>query len=375
MHKIARLNIHLKLLITLAVVSLLIAVVFVNIRMTGEQNSLNEAVEGGELALTAVGRSYESLTHFVQENQSQAEELLTAARVSIENAEKKLGSAGRTKDVFTIRMVSNYKIISDASEVMAQGVDNLLAINDELQNALTFYSKGDYENSAEQASQALIVLTPLLTDLDKWNSSLNGLNYNSIASGHRNRATLAVSQYRSEQEIYSQYIMLLKSLLEGKDYLKTREVIDEKLRQLQSAIANEDYANAQKLLQEIKDLLQTLKDPRFDNATETASQLEPQLLEGNAFDTAQDLKTRLKDTAGIQQFETYLQGLEKFVTSSILLAQGEPQAAEQAVNDGIGILGPGQPYLSDPELQRLYEGLGEAFNSLLTRIKGQPDLG
>jgi hypothetical protein len=375
MHKIAGLKVHLKLLITLAVVAMLIAVVFVNIRMTGEQNSLNEAVEGGELALTAVSRSYESLTHFVQENQSQAEELLKAARVSIENAEKKLGSAGRTRDTFTIRMVSNYKIISGASEAMAQGVDNLLAINGELQNALTFYNQGEYVNSAEQASQALNVLTPLLIDLDKLNSSLDGLNYNSIASGHRDRVTLAVGQYQSGQKIYLQYILLLKSLLEGKDYLETREVIDEKLRQLQRAIANEDYATAQKLLQEINDLLQTLKDPRFDNATETASQLEPELLEGNAFDAAQDLKTRLKDLAGIQQFETYLQGLERFVASSVFLAQGEPQAAEQAANEGIGILGPGQPYLSDPELQRLYEGLGQAFNSLLMRIKGQPDLG
>jgi hypothetical protein len=343
--------------------------------MAGEQNSLNEAVEGGELALTAVGRSYESLTHFVQKNQSQAEELLKAARVSTDNAERKLSSAGRTRDVFTIRMVSNYKIISGASEVMSQGVDNLLAINGKLRNALTFYSQGEYVNSAEQASQALDVLTPFLTDLAEWNSSLMGLNYNSIASGHRDRVKVAVGQYQSEREIYLQYVLLLKSLLEGKDYLETREVIDEKLRQLQSAIANEDYTTAQKLLQEINDLLQTLKDPRFDDATETASQLEPELLEGTAFDAAQDLKTRLKDLAGIQQFETYLQGLEKYVTSSIFLAQGEPTAAEQAANEGIGILGPGQPYLGDPELQRLYEGLEQAFSSLLMRIKGQPDLG
>ena len=375
MHKITGLKTPLKLLIALTMTVLLIAVAFLSINIGGGgKNVLNEAVEGGEYALTAVGRSYESLTHFVQDNQTQAEELLRAARTSIDVAKAKLTSAGRTEDVFTLRMVENYQIISSASEVMAQGVDNLLTISDNLQNALNYYSQGEYEMAAQQASQGLDVLTPLLTDLEERNSSLDGLNYNNIASGHRDRVKNAVSQYRSEYEIYLQYNLLLRSLLEGKDYLETRELTDEKLKQLQSAIANEDYETAQRLLKEISELLEALKDPQYESATTTASQLNPELLESNAFDASQDLKTRLKDLAGIQEFENYLQSLEKYIEASNYLAQGNPQAAEQAANQGIGILGQGQAS-DDPELQRLYSGLGEAFNSLLMRIRGQPDQG
>jgi len=377
MRKIPELKTPLKLSIALTLIALLIAVAFLSIHIGGGgQNVLNEAVEGGEYALKAVGRSYESLMHFVQENQTQAEELLKAARTSVDNAKAKLTSAGRTEDQYTLRMVENYKIISGASEVMAQGVDNLLTISDSLQNALDYYSQGEYEMASQQASQGLDVLTPLLTDLKEWNSSLDGLNYNSIASGHRDRVKHAVSQYRGEHEIYFQYILLLRSLLEGKDYLETRELIDEKLRQLQSAIANEDYETAQRLRQEISELLQTLKDPKYENATTTASKLNPELLEGNAFDVSLDLKTRLKNLKGIQEFENYLQSLEKFVEALSYLAQEnpDPQAAEKSANEGIGILEQALE-LSDPELQKLYTGLGEAYNSLLMRIKGQPDLG
>lgn len=371
MQKITGLKTPLKLLIALTMIALLVAVAFLSIRMGGgsEQNLLNEAVEGGESAITAVGRSYESLTRFVQENLMQAEEILEAARTSIDYAKAKLTSAGRTEDEFTLRMVENYKIISGASEVMAQGVDNLLTMSDSLQNALNHYRQGEYEEAAQQASQGLGVLTPLLTDLEEWNSSWDGLNYHYIAAGHRDRVNHAVGQYRSEYEIYSQYILLLRSLLEGKDYLETRELIDEKLRQLQSAIANEDYENAQRLLQEISELLQTLKDPKYENATAMASKLNPELLEGNAFDTALDLKTRLKDAEGIEGFENYIQSLEKFVEASNYFADGKPEAAEQSANEGIGILAQGQAS-GDPELQNLYRGLGEAFNSLLMHIKG-----
>lgn len=374
MHKITGLKMPLKLLIALTMAALLIAVAFLSINIGGGgKNILNEAVEGGEYALTAVGRSYESLTHFVQENQTQAEDLLRAARTALDVAKAKLTSAGRTEDMFTLRMVENYQIISGASEVMAQGVDNLLTISDNLQNALNYYNQGEYEMAAQQASQGLDVLTPLLTDLKEQNSSLDGLNYNNIASGHRDRVKNAVSQYRSEYEIYLQYNLLLRSLLEGKDYLETRELIDEKLRQLQSAIANEDYETAERLLKEIAEQLEALKDPKYENATATASQLNPELLEGNAFDVSQDLN-RLKDLEGIQEFENYLQSLEKYTEASNYLAQGNPQAAEQAANQGMGILGQGQAS-DDPELQRLYTGLGEAFNSLLMRIRGQPDQG
>jgi len=364
-----------KLLVVVSIAALVIAVIVLNIRMGGgEHNALDEAVEGGEYALSAVGRSHESLMYFVQENQSQAQELLKAARTSIDNAKAELTSAGRTQDEYVLNMVENYKIISNASEVMAQGVHNLLAISDSLQNALNYYDQGEYEKAAEQASQGLGVLTPLLSELNKWNSSLNVLNYNSIASGHRDSVKHAVSQYRDEHEIYVQYTLLLKSLLEGKDYLEIREQIDEKLRQLQSAIANEDYKTAQRLLQEISELLKSLKDPKYKNATATASKLDPALLEGKAADASLDLKTRLKDMAGIQEFENYLKSLDKFVEASSYLSQGKLQAAEQAANEGLGMMEQGQAP-SDPELQRLFTGLSGAFNSLLGQIRGQPPLG
>jgi len=53
--------------------------------------------------------------------------------------------------------------------------------------------------------------------------------------------------------------------------------------------------------------------------------------------------------------------------------QGETVEAEQLINEGLGILAQGQG--GDSELQGLYEGLREAFNTLQLRIKGQPDQG
>jgi hypothetical protein len=364
-----------KLLIIFIIIALLISVVFLNIQKSGGgTNALNEAVEGGEYALTAVGRSYESFQYFAQLDQQQAEEVLKAARSAIDNAKVKLNSAMRTGDEFALRRVENYQKISGASEVMAQGVDNLLTVSDNVQSAIAYLSQGMLEEAGQQASQCLDFLTPLQNDFDYWNNSLNEVNYHYIASGHRDRVDYAIQQYRFEHQAYAEFILLLKTLLEGKEYLEKSDLIDEKLMQLQSAIANKDYQTAQNLIQEISDLLQELKDPRFQNAMASASQLNPNLLEGEAYDAANELKTKIKDAAGIEAYENYLKSLQKFIEASDYLEQENLDAAQQAANEGAGILGQGQA-LTNPELQRLYTGLSEAFNSLNMRIRGQPDQG
>jgi len=166
--------------------------------------------------------------------------------------------------------------------------------------------------------------------------------------------------------------------LEGVDYLEMRQLIDEYLKQLQSAIARGDHEAAQELLEEISKILQSLKDQNYQNATATASQLDPNALSGEASEGAQDLKTRLKSKEGIDDFERYLESLEKYLEALGYLEQGNLQSAEQAVNEGLSILGQGPGIglgQGDSELQNLYEGLAEAFNLLLMRIRGQPDQG
>ncbi len=381
MHKVARAN--LKLLVLLIAAALIIAATLLVIipRSSGE-NPLTDALEGGDSALTAIGRSYESLTHFTEDDEEQAVDLLNAARASLENSRAKLTSAGRTEDEYVLNMVENYQILAEASEVMAEGVENLLAVSDNMERALDQYGRGEYEEASEEASYCLGILTPLLDDFETWNDSLNGLSYRYIASGHRDQVGQATGQYRSEMEIYAQYVLLLRCLAEGAEFLEVRQQIEEYLRQLQSAIANGDYDTSHELLQEISNLLQSLKDPKYQNATTSASQLDPSLLSGEASKAAQELKMRLKTPEGIEELENFFESLKKYLEALELLKRGDLPKAEQAAEEGLEGLGEGsgegqggEPGTGDLELERLFAGLREAFNSLLMRIRGQPEQG
>jgi len=373
MKKIPRLRISPKILIIPVIGVLIVAAVFFSIQSGGGENTLSDAIEGGEFALASVGRNYESLIHFVQNNETQARQLLDAARVALENARAKFSSARRTDDEYVLGMLDNYQRVSQASDVMARGNDNLLVINENLTSAISFYSQGDYEQASEQASYCLQVLTPLLEDFEESSVALNGTNVIYVPSGQRDRLTLGVGQYRNEMEIYNQYVLLLRSLMQGRDYLAMNAQLEEQMRQLQSALANGDYETAQRLREEISQILQSLRDPRYQSAADLASQLNPNLLRGTASDVARELRNRLRDLEGIAAFEDYLQGLERYSEALRLLEQGDREGAEQAMNEGLGILGQGQR--GDQELQGLYTGLREAFNTLEMRIKGQPEQG
>jgi len=373
MTKIANLKTRSKILVIAAMGILIVtALLFATQRSSGE-DLLSEAVEGGELALRSVGRNRESLAQFVQNHEAQARQLLETARMALESAEEKLGSAGRTSDEYVLGMVDNYQLVAGASSVMAQGVDNLLFIGENLRDALDYYSQEDFEKASEQAFYCLQVLTPLLSDFEASKTALEDINLFYIPSGQRDQLTLRVNQYAEAVETYNQYVLLLESLLRGKEYLQKNALLEDYLRQLQNAIANEDYERAQALLQEISELLKSLRDAKYQSAAELASKLEPNLLEGMTSDIAQELLNKLRDLERIDAFENYLKSLEKYLEALRHLEKGELEEAQQAANKGLGILG--QEQGGDPELQALYVGLREALNSLQQSIKGQPPEG
>jgi len=373
MHKIARLKTNPKLLIPLVAIVFIVTAVFLSIRAGGGEDALTEAIEGGELTLTSINMNNQSITQFAENDEEQARQLLEAARASLDNAEAKLSAAGRANDPYVHTMLVNYQTLSGASDVMSKGVNNLLAISDNLESAINHYLQGEYENASAEASQALQILTPLLSDFEKYRSALSGLDYSYIPSGQRDRVKQAVSQYEREMEIYKQYVLLLKTLLNGTGYLNLSKQIEEYMQQLQRAVNNGDYETAQNLRQKISEILQSLKNSTYQNAADMASQLDPNLLGGSTSDVAQDLRTRLKNLEGLEDFENYLQSLRRYLEASNYLEQGKPDEAEQAVNEGLGVLEQGQG--GDPQLQGFYTALREAFNSLRMRIRGQPDQG
>ena len=336
---------------------------------------LNTIVEGGDLTLTSISRNYESVTQFVNHNETQAKQLLEVAQVALENAELKLNSAKKSRDDYMLGMVSNYGKVIQASHTMAQGVDNLLAVSQNLTAALDYYSKKDYEKAAQEASYCLETLTPLLSEFVASNATLNSVDYSYIPSGQRDRLTLGVKQFTNETEIYVQYLLILRSLVEGKDYLQMNELLEEYLRELQDAISKNDYESAQNLLEEISKLLQSLKDTKYQNITDTASQLDPNKLNGTDSDFSQDLRDKLKGQEQISVFETYLQGLEKYLNALSLFKQGDKTGAEQEIDMGLGILGLGPSPGDNAELQSLYAGLIEAFNSLREHMRSEPGPG
>jgi len=362
-----------KILVILAVGVLTVAVVLFNTQPSSGGDVMSEAIEGGELTLTSVGRNYESVTQFVQDDEAKARQLLDAALQALENARAKLNSAARTSDEYVLGMLSNYQIVAQASEVMAQGVENLLKISQNLANATDCYSKGDYEQAAEQAAYCFQILTPLLDDFKASNETLNSIDFFYIPSGQRDRLTLGINQYRSEMEIYYQYVALLRTLFEGRDYMKMNQLIEEYLRQLQDALSNTDYKTAQEILQKIAEILKSLRDPSFQIAADAASELDPSMLKGMTLDMAEELLNRLRNLKGIEAFEDYLKGLEKYLEALRHLEKGEYEEAEQAANEGLGALK--QDEGVDPELQGLYAGLREAFHKLTLHTKGQPEQG
>jgi len=377
MHKLIGLKTGLKFAFFIAVLALVIAAVVLNNLITGGgPKALTEAMEGGESVLTAIGRSHESLTNFMKNNEQLAEELLKVAQTSQENAKAKLTFARHTDDDFVINMAENYGILLDSSHVLTRGLDNLLAITDDLKKAFGYYEQGAYEEAAEKASVCLQTLTPLVKQFNLWNRSLDSINYGYVASGHRDRVKHAVVEYRDENRIYLEYILLLESIMEGVNYLNAMDAINELFDQLQHAVANKDYENARDFLEEISEQLQLLEDPQYQNAASTASELDQSLLDGEAFNIAQDVKDQLKDLEGIQGFENYLESVRRYMEALSYFEQGDLEAAEEAIGRGLSLLGQGES-LTDAQIQRFYTALRGAFNSLTTQMRtsGQLDQG
>ena len=375
MPKFMGLKTGVKLALFIGVLALVIVAVFLNnVLITGGGNALTEAIEGGESTLTAIGRSHESLTNLVNDEEELAEELLKTAQESQEYAKVKLTSARRVDDDFVLNMAENYGVLLNSSHVMTQGVDNLLAVSDNLEKTFNYYRRRAYEQAAEEASVCLQTLTPLVDQFELRNQSLDSLNYRYVASGHRDRVSHAQVQYRDEMRIYLEYIRLLESIIDGVEYLNAMDTLNELFDKLQHALANEDYENAQELLEEISEQLQQLKDSQYQDAASTASELEPSLLEGDAFNTAQDLRSQLRDIEGIQGFENYLESLREYMEALSAFEQGDTEAAEEAIDQGLQLLGQGEN-LADAQLQRFYTALRGAFGSLGMRIRGQPDQG
>lgn len=362
--------------LSVGVVALIIAAVLLsNVRFSGESSPLTEAIEGGESSFAAIGRSHESLISFMKDGEESAEQLIKTAKESQQFAEAKLTSATRTNDKFVLNMAENYGILLNSSHVMTQGVDNLLAVSEELQTTLNYYRQGAYGEAAEKASACLQTLNPLVDQFELWNQSLDDVNYQYVAAGHQDQVRHSILEYKDETGIYLEYISLLESILKGVDYLKEMDDIRELYNQLQHALASKDYEHAQELLQEISEKLQPLKDPQHQEAANTASELDPNLLEGEAYNVAQDVKNQLKDLQRLEEFETYLNLVREYIQASSLLEEGDLEAAEEIINEGLGLLGKEGEGSGDPEIQRFYESLRTAFNSLKLRLKGQPEQG
>jgi len=373
MKSIRQLKTHSRILIVSVVGVLVVAAVFLSTRLGSSRDALNEAVEGGELALTSVGRNYESFTQFVKNNASESKQLLDAAKAALESSNVKLNSAKHTDDEYVRNMVNNYKSVTQASDVMAHGVDNLLAVNENLTLAINYYSQKNYEKASEQAAGCLLVLVPLQSDFQTSGSALKGVTMQYIPSGQKNRLIHGVDQYQKEMTIYNQIVSFLQSIVEGKDYLQMNAQLEESMKELQSAVANKDYERAEWLLQRMSEILQELKDPRFQSAADLASQLNPSSLSGDASAVLEELKNRLRNEEGLDSFNNYLQSLQKYLEALELLDQGNPTDAEQAINEGLRLLGQGTS--NDPELEGLRQSLKNAYNTLQLRPKPPQDQG
>ncbi len=98
------------------------------------------------------------------------------------------------------------------------------------------------------------------------------------------------------------------------------------------------------------------------------------MLDGDAYSTAQDLKNQLRDLERVEGFEDYLESVGRYMEALSYFEEGDMEAAEEAILQGLLLLGEGES-VADPEVQRFYAALRGAFNSLAMQISGQPDQG
>jgi len=359
--------------VLLSILALLIAAVFLINREGEVDSSLTEAVEGGESALTAISKSHESLMNFVDNKEETAADILKTAKTSQEYSKKMLTSARDTREDFVLKMTENYEVLLNSSHVMTQGIDNLLAVSPDLEKTLNYYRQGAYEKASEKASVCLQTLTPLIDEFEQQDRNLNRTDFLYVAAGHKDPVKHAVTQYKDEMRIYSQYILLLEVIKEGKDYLEVMNTIKGLFSQLQHELANKNYENVKQLLREILEKLQCLNGSIYQDAAHGASELDPSVFNGIVYNVALDLQNQLKGLGGILGFEIYLESLEEYVEAMNLFDQGNLEAANGKIGTGRSLLGSGNP--SDAELQNYYSGLQDAFNSLEMQIRGQEDQG
>jgi hypothetical protein len=365
----------LKLALVVLIVALVFAAILLNgLRFGGGSNQLNDAIEGGESAITAVGRGYESMMDFAKDEQDSSRELLSTAIASQEYADTKLNSARTSSDSYVSGMVDNYGLLLSSSHVISQGVSNLLAVGGDLDQTFRYYRQGAYEDAAQKASVCLQTLTPLSSQFQTADQSLDGINYQYIASGHRDRTGNAVAEYKGAMKIYRQYISLLETIRNGVNYSKQMSRIREMFQQLQHALSSQDLENARKLSEQIQEQLEFLKDPKFQEAVARASELDLGLLNGMMLDVAQDLKNQLKDTGGLDEFELCLRSLQKYMNAQDFLRQGNSKAAEDSIDEGLSLLSEGQGEAT-ADLKNFYTALQIALNSMKMQIRGQPDQG
>jgi len=339
-----------------------------------ERTPLTDAIESGESTLRAVDRSHESMVRFAKELIEEAKELLKTAQISQEQARVSLTNAKHTDDEFVLNMAQNYEFLLESSQTMDQGVERLLAINEELQKALNYYQQRSYVSAADSASICLQSLEPLINNFAVRNRTLENINYLYLASGHRDQVKYAVIEYEDAMAIYLQYVQLLKSLKEGAAYMQKTDEINNLFNQMQNDMANSAYQNAKQQLDELSRELEDLKNPQFQSAASLASQLDPSLLNGLAHNTAEDLKNQLKDLTGLDKFENYLKSVEKYRQASVYLANGQMKEAGEATDQALALLAQSEGQSGGgSDVDRYSEALEFALNSLKMQIKGQPD--
>jgi hypothetical protein len=361
-------------LVLMASVVIVAVLLFSLFTINPVRNPLTDAIESGESTLKAVDRNHESMVKFASDLTDEAEELLKTAQTSQEQAKVGLTYARHTDDEFVLNMVQNYGSLLESSQVMNQGVECLLSVNDNLQKTLNYYSQRSYSLAADSASICLQSLEPLVGNFDAGNQSLETINYRYLASGHKDQVKYAVLEYKDAMSIYLQYIELLKTLKQGAAYMKKADEMNDLFNQMQNNLANNAYENAQQLLDDLSRQLEGLKSPDFQNAASLASQLNPSLLSGLAHNTAEDLKNQLKDLKGIDSFENYLKAVEKYKEASMYLANGEATKADETANQALAMLAQseGQPGQGS-DTSRYSAALEFALNSLKMQIRGQPD--
>jgi hypothetical protein len=339
-----------------------------------ERTPLTDAIESGESTLRAVDRSHESMVRFAKELIEEAKELLKTAQISQEQARVSLTNAKHTDDEFVLNMAQNYEFLLESSQTMDQGVERLLAINEELQKALNYYQQRSYVSAADSASICLQSLEPLINNFATRNRTLENINYLYLASGHKDQVKYAVIEYKDAMAIYLEYVQLLKSLKEGAAYMQKTDEINNLFNQMQNDMANSAYQNAKQQLDELSGELEDLKNPQFQSAASLASQLDPSLLNGLAHNTAEDLKNQLKDLTGLDKFENYLKSVEKYRQASIYLASGQMKEAGEAADQALALLAQSENQSGGgSDVNRYSEALEFALNSLKMQIKGQPD--